>query len=300
MLHDATPATDKRAAFSAALASGELLRFPGAFSPLSAMLMARHHFDGVYVSGAVIAADLGLPHLDLTTLTEVAERTGQIARVTPLPALADAGAGSGEPMSTARTVQILEDAGVAGMRISDRLSPLKAGPAGGLASRDSVLRHIVAAVAARRDPGFVIAAGTAAAAVGTADAAPGGLAGAIDRAQAYADAGADLICPEGITAAAGFERFRAEVDEPLLVDMTEFGRESRTPLDIRTLRRLGVNVAIYPALLLQLAMAAADDGLAQLAADGTLDPASQRDQVSGLLGYLLQGTSDTCIHDLVG
>src|SRR5579862_3469269 len=104
MLHDATPATDKRAVFSAALASGRPLRFPGAFNPLSAMLIGRHHFDGVYLSAAAVAADLGLPHLDVTTLTETAERSRQIARVTHLPALAEAGTGSGGPMSTARTV----------------------------------------------------------------------------------------------------------------------------------------------------------------------------------------------------
>ena len=85
MLHDATPATQKRAAFRAGLASGRLLRFPGAFNPLSAMLIARHGFEGVYVSGAVISADLGLPDIGLTTASEVAGRAQQIARVTACP-----------------------------------------------------------------------------------------------------------------------------------------------------------------------------------------------------------------------
>jgi methylisocitrate lyase len=74
MLHDATPAAIKRAAFRAGLTSGKLLRFPGAFNPLSARLILRHGFHGVYISGAVISADLGLPDIGLTTLTEVAER----------------------------------------------------------------------------------------------------------------------------------------------------------------------------------------------------------------------------------
>jgi methylisocitrate lyase len=83
MLHDSTSAAAKRASFRTGLRSGELLRFPGAFNPLSAMLIQRHHFDGVYISGAVISADLGLPDIGLTTLTEVAGRAQQIARVTP-------------------------------------------------------------------------------------------------------------------------------------------------------------------------------------------------------------------------
>jgi len=90
MLHDRAQAADKRAAFRAGLASGNLLRLPGAFNPLSARLIEQHGFEGVYVSGAVISADLGLPDIGLTTLTEVAGRAQQIARVTGLPTLADA------------------------------------------------------------------------------------------------------------------------------------------------------------------------------------------------------------------
>src|SRR5215469_13680269 len=127
MLHSATSAAAKRAAFRAGLASGKLLRFPGAFSPLSAMLVARHGFEGVYVSGSVTAADLGLPDIGLTTLTEVAGRAAQIARVTALPSLTDADTGFGEPMNTARTVQVLEDAGVAGMHLEDQVNPKRCG-----------------------------------------------------------------------------------------------------------------------------------------------------------------------------
>src|ERR1700691_2162223 len=107
MLHDPTPATDKRAAFSAALASGKLLRFPGAFSPLSAMLIARHGFEGVYVSGAAVPAGLGLRHSGPTPLPDIAGQTRDIARVTPLSALVDAGAGAAEQMDIARAVQLL-------------------------------------------------------------------------------------------------------------------------------------------------------------------------------------------------
>jgi methylisocitrate lyase len=198
MLHATTTAAAKRAAFRAGLASGKLLRFPGAFSPLSAMLIARHGFEGVYISGAVISADLGLPDIGLTTLTEVAGRAAQIARVTALPSLVDADTGFGEPMNAARSVQVLEDAGVAGMHVGDQVNPKRCGHLDGkdVVDRDVAVRRIAAAVAARRDPSFVIAARTDAAAVH-------GLDDAIERARAYADAGADLIFPEALGDEAG-------------------------------------------------------------------------------------------------
>jgi len=294
MLHDTTTAAAKRAAFRAGLRSGELLRFPGAFSPLSAMLIARHGFEGVYVSGAVISADLGLPDIGLTTLTEVAGRAQQIARVTALPSLVDADTGFGEPMNTARTVQVLEDAGVAGMHIEDQVNPKRCGHLDGkdVVDRDVAVRRINAAAAARRDPNFIIAARTDAAAVH-------GIDDAIDRAKAYADAGADLIFPEAMTGQADFERLRAATDVPILANMTEFGK-SRL-LDATTLRNLGINVVIFPVTLLRLAMGAADAGLAELAARGTqeglLSRMQHRRELYDLLDYQAYTTFDTSVFN---
>ena len=294
MLHDTTTAAAKRAAFRAGLRSGELLRFPGAFSPLSAMLIARHGFEGVYVSGAVISADLGLPDIGLTTLTEVAGRAQQIARVTALPSLVDADTGFGEPMNTARTVQVLEDAGVAGMHIEDQVNPKRCGHLDGkdVVDRNVAVRRINAAAAARRDPNFIIAARTDAAAVH-------GIDDAIDRAKAYADAGADLIFPEAMTGQADFERFRAAIDVPILANMTEFGK-SRL-LDTKTLRNLGINVVIYPVTLLRLAMHVADAGLAELAARGTqeglLSRMQHRRELYDLLDYQAYTTFDTSVFN---
>ena len=107
MLYSTVSAHEKRRAFRERLSSGELLRFPGAFNPLSARLIERKGFEGVYISGAVLSADLGLPDIGLTTLTEVAGRSAQIARMTDLPTLVDADTGFGEPMNVARTVQTL-------------------------------------------------------------------------------------------------------------------------------------------------------------------------------------------------
>src|SRR5438046_2098604 len=105
MLLERTTATDKRAELRAKLKSGELLRFPGAFSPLVAMLIEQlGGFDGVYISGAVLSNDLGLPDIGLTTLPEVARRGHEIARVTSLPSIIDIDTGFGEPMNVARTI----------------------------------------------------------------------------------------------------------------------------------------------------------------------------------------------------
>jgi methylisocitrate lyase len=294
MLEDKTSPAGKRAAFRAGLASGELLRFPGAFNPLSAMLIGRHGFDGVYVSGAVLSADLGLPDIGLTTVTEVAGRSGQIARVTPLPVLVDADTGFGEPMNAARTTQLLEDAGVAGLHIEDQINPKRCGHLDGkeVVDRDVAVRRIKAAAAARRDPGFVIAARTDAAAVN-------GIADAIDRAKAFVDAGADLIFPEAMADEADFERFRAAIDVPILANMTEFGKSKL--LTAAALRDLGVNIVIYPVTLLRLAMGAADAGLREIAGrgtqDGLLDRMQHRADLYDLLDYESYGTFDSSVYN---
>ena len=294
MLHATTPPGQTRAAFRAGLASGKLLRFPGAFNPLSAMLIARHGFEGVYISGAVISADLGLPDIGLTTLSEVAGRAQQIARVTSLPALVDADTGFGEPMNAARTIQMLEDAGAAGLHIEDQVNPKRCGHLDGkdVVDRDVAVRRIKAAVAARRDPSFVIAARTDAAALH-------GIGDAIDRAKAYAEAGADLIFPEAMTGEADFERFRAAIDVPILANMTEFGKSNL--LDARTLENLGVNVVIYPVTLLRLAMHAAGTGLTEIAAAGTqkglLDQMQHRRELYDLLDYEAYNAFDTSIYN---
>ena len=251
-------------------------------NPLGARLIERHGFEGIYVSGAVLSADLGLPDIGLTSVTEVAGRSQQIARVTELPALVDADTGFGEPMNAARTTQLMEDAGVAGMHLEDQVNPKRCGHLDGkdVVERDTAVRRIKAAVAARRDPDFVIAARTDAAAVN-------GLDDAIERAKAYADAGADLIFPEAMRGPADFEAMRAAVDVPILANMTEFGKSEL--LDARTLESLGVNLVIYPVTLLRLAMGAADRGLRELAEQGTqtglLDQMQHRRELYDLLDY---------------
>ncbi|WP_426626097.1 methylisocitrate lyase [Leifsonia sp. McL0607] len=294
MLYSSVPAHEKRAAFRARLASGELLRMPGAFNPLSARLIQEKGFEGVYISGAVIAADLGLPDIGLTTLTEVAGRSAQIVRMTDLPALVDADTGFGEPMNVARTVQTLEDAGVAGLHIEDQVNPKRCGHLDGkqVVDEDTALKRIRAAVEARRDPNLLIMARTDIRAVE-------GLEAAIDRAKALVDAGADAIFPEAMADLAEFEAVRNAVDVPILANMTEFGKSDLFTAD--QLRDVGVNIVIHPVSLLRIAMGAAERGLDTLVREGSLKsevPGMQtRARLYELLDYEGYTAFDTGVFD---
>ncbi|MBA8796053.1 methylisocitrate lyase [Friedmanniella endophytica] len=276
------PASAARRAFRAGLESGRLLRFPGAFTPLSAKLITELGFDGVYISGAVLSAELGLPDIGLTTLTEVAGRAEQIITATTLPTLIDADTGFGEPLNVARTVRTLEAKGVSGCHLEDQVNPKRCGHLDGkaLVGPDVMVQRIAAAVAARTDPDFVICARTDARGVDGFDAA-------VERARAYVAAGADLVFPEALSGPDEFAAFRAAVDAPLLANMTEFGKSPL--LDEATLADLGFNLVIYPVTLLRLAMGAIEDGLRTIAERGTqrdlVDRMQTRARLYELVGY---------------
>ena len=280
MLYSTVTPADKRAAFRARLATGELIRMPGAFNPLSAKLIQDKGFDGVYISGAVLSADLGLPDIGLTTLTEVAGRAQQISRMTDLPTLVDADTGFGEPMNVARTVQTLEDAGVSGLHIEDQVNPKRCGHLDGKAvvDEDTALKRIRAAADARRDPNLLIMARTDIRAID-------GLQAAIDRAKALVDAGADAIFPEAMADLSEFEAVRGAIDVPILANMTEFGKSEL--FTTTQLANIGVNIVIYPVSLLRLAMGAAERGLDALVAEGSLESSVQHMQTRARLYELL-------------
>ncbi|WP_026378650.1 methylisocitrate lyase [Agromyces italicus] len=263
MLYSSLPAHEKRRLFRERLATGQIMRFPGAFNPLSAKLIGERGFEGVYISGAVLSADLGLPDIGLTTLTEVAGRGRQIARMTELPAIIDADTGFGEPMNVARTVQEMEDAGLAGLHIEDQVNPKRCGHLDGkqVVDDETALRRIRAAVDARRDPNFLVMARTDIAAVD-------GLEAAVDRAKALVDAGADAIFPEAMRSLEEFAAIRAAVDVPLLANMTEFGKSEL--FTVQQLADVGMNIVIWPVSLLRLAMGSAMRGLDELEASGSL------------------------------
>jgi methylisocitrate lyase len=262
MLYARTTAEQKRIAFRAGLASGQLQQFPGAFNPLSARLIEDKGFDGVYISGAVLANDLGLPDIGLTTLSEVATRAGQIARMTELPAIVDADTGFGEPMNVARTVQELENAGLAGCHIEDQFNPKRCGHLDGknVVDQDTAVKRIRAAADARRDPNFLIMARTD---IRGTD----GLRAAQERARALVEAGADAVFPEAMKDLDEFRAIRKAVDVPILANMTEFGKSELFTTD--QLSAAGVNMVIYPVTPFRSAMGAAERTLETIKADRT-------------------------------
>ena len=294
MLYSATTAAQKRVNFREALASGRLLRFPGAFNPLSARLIERKGFDGVYISGAVLSADLGLPDIGLTTLSEVAARGRQIARMTELPAIIDADTGFGEPMNVARTVQELEDAGLAGLHIEDQINPKRCGHLDGkqVVDDETAIKRIRAAVDARRDENFLIMARTD---IRAAE----GLPAALDRAKRLVDAGADAIFPEAMRTLDEFEAMRGAVDVPLLANMTEFGKSEL--FSVQQLESVGMNLVIWPVSMLRIAMGATGRALDHLNAEGhltgKLDEMQHRADLYELLDYEAYNHFDTSVFN---
>jgi methylisocitrate lyase len=294
MLYATNEPSERRATLRAELASGRLLRFPGAFNPLSAKLIEDKGFDGVYISGAVIAADLGLPDVGLTTLSEVSARAGQISRMTTLPTIVDADTGFGEPMNAARAVQELEGAGVAALHIEDQVNPKRCGHLAGksIVDEDTAVQRIRSAALARRDENLQIIARTDIRAVEGLDAT-------IERAKALVGAGADIVFPEALNGLSEFEAVRAATDVPIVANMTEFGQS-----DLFTSQQLsdvGVNIVIYPVSLLRLAMGAAERGLDTLNAEGSLksevDSMQTRARLYELLDYEAYNTFDQSIFN---
>ncbi|PCC53516.1 methylisocitrate lyase [Brevibacterium aurantiacum] len=257
----ATPA-ERRAKFRELLAGDQIVQFPGAINPINAQIIEQTGFEGVYISGGAFSAAMGLPDIGLTTLTEVADHGRNIARVTNLPTFIDADTGWGEAMNVARTIQEFEDAGISGMHLEDQVNPKRCGHLDGkeVVTTAEMSKRIAAAVKGRRDENFVISART--------DSRAGeGLDAAIDRAKAYADAGADLIFPEAMRDLSEFEKFASSVDVPILANMTEFGKSELFTTE--QLANVGVKLVIYPVTTLRLAMGAIKSGLQTIRDQGT-------------------------------
>ena len=297
MLSTSTTPNQRRQAFRAGLSSGRLQVLPGAFTPLSIRLIEDKGFDGAYISGAVMAAELGLPDIGLTTLSEVAHRAHQISRMSDLPTLVDADTGFGEPMNVARTVHELEDAGVAGLHLEDQVNPKRCGHLDGKAvvDADTAVKRIRAAVDARRDADLVIMARTDIRGVE-------GLPAAIDRAKALQDAGADAIFPEAMASLDEFAAMRKAVDVPILANMTEFGKSEL--FTHQQLADVGVNLVIHPVSLLRIAFGAIERALDTLQSTGTLDsevPGMQtRGRLYELLDYEAYNAFDASIYTYNG
>ena len=249
---------EKRLDLVKALESKKLLRFPGAYNPLCAKLIAEIGFDGVYVSGGVMSNDLGLPDIGLTTLDQVSYRSSQIARVTDLPTIVDIDTGFG---SCKKTIEVFESKGLAGCHLEDQISEKRCGHLDNkeLVSKDEMVKKIKDCIKARKDKNFIIIARTDANSVE-------GIDKTLERIQAYEDAGADMIFPEAMKDENEFEKVRKIAKGYLLANMTEFGKSKL--LNKKQLESLGYNVVIYPVSTQRLAMQNVEMGLKTIFNDG--------------------------------
>jgi 2-methylisocitrate lyase-like PEP mutase family enzyme len=242
------------------IASGELTVAPGVFDGLSASLVGRIGFAAAYMTGAGVAASgFGLPDIGLVTQTEMAERARMLVRALgDVPLIADADTGYGAPLNVVRTVREYESAGVAAIQLEDQAFPKKCGhlPDKELISADEFVLKLRAALDARTDPDLLVIARTDAR-------APLGLDAAIERANQYAAAGADVIFVEAPQSIEEIERISTEVSAPLLINLVLGGL---TPLESsERLAELGFAIAIHPSLPLSAASWAMLSGLAELA-----------------------------------
>ena len=228
-------------AFRAALSKENPLQIVGTINANHALLAQRAGYQAIYLSGGGVAAgSLGLPDLGISTLDDVLTDIRRITDVCSLPLLVDADIGFGSSaFNVARTVKSMIKAGAAGLHIEDQVGAKRCGhrPNKAIVSKEEMVDRIRAAVDAKTDPDFVIMARTDALAVEGLDAA-------IERAQAYVEAGAEMLFPEAITELAMYRQFADAVQVPILANITEFGA---TPLfTIDELRSAHVAMALYP------------------------------------------------------
>ncbi len=249
---------EKRKDLKKKLEGNKILKFPGAYNPLIAKLIAEISFDGIYISGAVMANDLGIPDIGLTSLSEVSYRANQIARVTDLPAIVDADTGFG---NCEKTIKIFENFGLSGCHIEDQIDQKRCGHLDNkeVISIDAMTKKIKAAVNSRKDKDFLIIARTDANLVE-------GLEKTIQRVKAYEDAGADVIFPESMKDEKEFEKIRQNSKISLLANMTEFGKSKI--LSAKELENLGYQIVIYPVTTQRLALKNVEDGLRAIMRDG--------------------------------
>jgi methylisocitrate lyase len=256
---------------------------PGVPNAAMARQVQRAGFDAVYVSGAGMAnATAGVPDIGLLTLTEVVMLAGYVAQAVNIPAIVDADTGFGGAENVGRTIRELEAAGLAGCHIEDQEFPKRCGHLAGKSLVDvkEMVGKIKAAVAARRDPNFMIIARTDARAVEGFDRA-------IERAGEYLAAGADAIFPEALETAEEFQSFAKEIDLPLLANMTEFGKSPL--LSFEQLADFGYRMVIFPQSAFRVSFKASERFFTALKKAGTqsdwLEKMQTRQELYDLLEY---------------
>jgi len=255
--------------FRALVENPGIAQLPGAYNGLSALQAKAAGFQGLYLSGAAMSAQMGLPDLGIMTIDDVCFFIRQVARASGLPILVDGDTGFGEALNVMQMVRAFEDAGAGAVQIEDQLLPKKCGHLNDkkLAPAADMAAKVAAARKARRHL-YIVAR--------TDGLEREGLEGAIARAKLYVEAGADAIFPEALNDAESFARFAAEVKVPLLANMTEFGK---TPfMTAQQFEQLGYKMVIWPVSALRMAARAHEELYATIRADDWAKPVIDRMQ----------------------
>ena len=249
---------EKRKDLNDKLKSNKILRVPGAYNPLTAKVIEEIGYEAVYVSGGVMANDLGYPDIGLTTLKDVSYRSNQIARVTNLPTIVDVDTGF---KSCDETIKTFEKFGIAAVHIEDQIEQKRCGHLDNkeLISKEEMINKIKKCINARTDKNFKIIARSDAKDVE-------GIDKMIDRCKSYIDAGAEIIFPEALKDEKEFEIVRKSLKCYLLANMTEFGKSKI--LNYKELENLGYNIVIYPVTTQRLAIKSVEEGLRVIFEDG--------------------------------
>jgi len=263
------------------LKSGPFIVAPGIYVGYGARLVEQGGFEAAYMTGNGVSASLlGRPDVGLVDLTMITSHARRVAAAVDIPVICDADTGYGNAVNVRRTVEEFEAAGVAAIHLEDQASPKRCGQLPGarpVIELAEAVGKIEAAVAARRDPDFIIIART--------DAAEAhGLDEAIKRAWAFRKAGADVLFVEmksGPTILEDLKRVTSEVDAPCLVNMGAGGKLDE--LDADGIGRLGLRIAIYPGLERAAAGFAIREALAVLKKDG--NTGALRGRMLGLQEY---------------
>ena len=283
--------SEKRIELKNKLKKQKILRFPGAYNPLTAKLITEIGFDGIYVSGAVMANDLGVPDIGITTLKEVSYRANQISKATDLPSIVDADTGFGD---CKKTIETFENLGLSGCHVEDQIEQKRCGHLDNkeLIPLNEMVNKIKTASKSRKDKNFLIIARTDANTVE-------GLNKTIERVKAYEDSGADIIFPEAMKDEKEFEQIRKNTKVNLLANMTEFGKSKL--LSTKTLEELGYSIVIYPVSTQRLAMKNVEDGLKVIFKDGhqnnIIDKMQTRERLYELVEYEKYNTPGKKITD---
>ena len=282
---------EKRLDFVNKLKKNKILRVPGAYNPLTAKLIEEIGYDAVYVSGGVMANDLGFPDIGLTTLEDVSTRSYLISRVTNLPTIVDIDTGF---KSCEKTIQTFEESGVAAVHLEDQVAQKRCGHLDNkeLISTNEMVNKIKECIKAKKDENFKIIARSDAKNVE-------GLDKMIDRCKAYIDAGVDIIFPEALKDEKEFETVRKELNCYLLANMTEFGKSKL--FNYKELVNFGYNIVIYPVTTQRLAMKNVEDGLRVIFADGhqnnIIDRMQTRKRLYELVEYEKYNSLDEKIYN---